>query len=560
MMNPRNIVYTLFLIAASSYYLYAQPCTTLPQDLEQRLRKHVEFLADDKLEGRQTGSLGEKLALDYLNLEFLKLGLKPLGERNYGMPFTFQEPVEVGPNTRLQAGGRSFEAGTDFYPLSYSANASLENVPLVDVGFGIEAPELEYTDYQEGTDYQGKVFLMNFSSPDGVHPHSKYLKYHDLAGLLATAKKKGAAGVIVYNPEDYLDDPPDSFKYIEDSGIPVVFVVRKHADFFKTLTSVDQLRVEMKAVEKTAHNAVALLDNGAPTTVVIGAHYDHLGWGGAGSLYREGRAIHNGADDNASGTAALIELAALLKEQGPKNNNYLFIAFSGEEKGLYGSKFFVEHSPIPLEKINYMINMDMVGRMKDHGLVINGVGTSPVWKEVLPELDCYGIQIQTTESGVGPSDHTSFYLKDLPVLHFFTGAHEDYHRPSDDADKLNYEGLAQVVGYIYTLIRRLDGKGKLPFTKTEEEDNQKRPRFSVTLGVMPDYVFAGPGMRLDGVTEGKPAHQAGMQKGDIILQIGELPVKDVMSYMKALSMFKKGDETTAVVKRGEEELTLKVVF
>ncbi len=542
--------------------LPAQPCPTPSPELLKRLRGHVEFLADDKLEGRDTDSQGERLALDYLNMAFLSIGLKPVtATGNYGQPFSFQGPVEVAQSTQLTVGEQVFELDKDFYPIQQSANGEVSGKELVNVGFGIEAEDLDYSDYQEGEDYQGKVFLMNFSAPDGVHPHSKYLKYHDLGDRIALAIKKGAAGVIVYNADDHLKDPLAQFKKMSAEGIPVVFIIRKHIDFFKKLPQLQTLKVSMKEVQKTGYNAVAFLDNEAPMTVVIGGHYDHLGWGEEGSLHQEGRAIHNGADDNASGTAAVIELARYLKEHGPKNNNYLFIGFSGEEKGLLGSKYFVENSPIDLATINYMINMDMIGRLKDQSLIINGVGTSPIWKEVLDKIDCFDIKLSTTESGVGPSDHSSFYLKDIPVLHFFTGAHNDYHKPSDDADKVNYQGLAEVIAYIESLIQRLDDKGEIEFSKTQQENNPNRPaRFSVTLGVIPSYAFEGPGMKLDGVTEGKPAHAAGMQAGDIILQLGELKITDIMAYMRALGLFKKGDTTTAIIKRGEEEVEMELTF
>lgn len=554
--------FTILLLIFLNPNLWAQSCPTIPTDMDKRLRGHINFLADDKLEGREAGSRGEKLALDYMNLEFLGLGLLPVtNSGNYGQPFPFYGDVTIDPESKLLAGNRTFKVGKDFYPLQQSANGSLTNKALVDVGFGIDDAELEHQDYKEDMEYKGKVFLMNFSSPDGVHPHSKFLKYHDLAGRVELAAQKGATGVIVYNPDDFLEDPRESFKQIQDHGIPVIFIIRKHQEFFLKLPEIQRLNVEMKMTKKTGYNVAAFMNNEAEHTIIIGAHYDHLGWGHEGSLHREGpAAIHNGADDNASGTAAMIEIARYLRNNGPTNNNYLFIGFSGEEKGLYGSKYFAENSPIDLKKVNYMINMDMVGRMKDQSLVINGVGTSPVWKEILPKIDCYGIKTKTTESGVGPSDHTSFYLKDIPVLHFFTGAHEDYHKPSDDADKVNYKGIGEVSGYIISLIQRLDDKGKIEFTPTKQDNNENRPRFSVTLGVMPDYVFPGPGLKLDGVSEGKPAQKAGIQKGDIILQLGELKIADVMGYMKALSMFKKGDKTTAIIKRGEEEIEIKVEF
>lgn len=311
--------------------------------------------------------------------------------------------------------------------------------------------------------------------------------------------------------------------------------------------------------EITARNVIGWLDNGAATTVVIGAHYDHLGEGGHGSRHTGVPEIHNGADDNASGVAAMLWLAAALAADGPRNNNYLFIGFSGEELGLFGSKHWVEHPTLPLASVNYMLNMDMVGRL-DTVLVVNGAGTSPVWKPALTALEAPGFRILTNDSGIGPSDHTSFYLKDIPAVHFFTGQHADYHKPQDDAHLVNYPGLQRVSETIYALIRALDGEGRITFTKTKDETPQRTMSMKVTLGVMPDYTYQGEGMRLDGVMEGRPAQLAGLQGGDILLQIGEMPIRTIQEYMAALGQFGKGDTTTLTLRRGEEVLTREVTF
>lgn len=308
----------------------------------------------------------------------------------------------------------------------------------------------------------------------------------------------------------------------------------------------------------TGKNVIGYIDNGANKTIVIGAHYDHLGYGGEGSLHAKGKAIHNGADDNASGVAAIIQIAEKLKGIN-RGNNYLFIAFSGEEKGLWGSNYFTKNPTIDLSKVNYMINLDMVGRMKDKKLAINGTGTSPQWVAVLDNVTD-GFDVVRSESGVGPSDHTSFYLKDIPVLHFFTGQHEDYHKPSDDVEKVNFEGIESIVNLIFNIIDQLDGDEKLMFTKTKDEDNENAPRFTVTLGVMPDYLFDGKGMRIDGVREGKPAEKAGLKVGDIVVKMGDVEVVDMMSYMKALGKFKAGDKTKVTVNRDGKEKTVKVEF
>lgn len=314
--------------------------------------------------------------------------------------------------------------------------------------------------------------------------------------------------------------------------------------------------------DRVGKNVVAFLDNGAATTVVIGGHYDHLGMGGIGSLHAGEPAIHNGADDNASGIAAMFRIAEKLKAGSAKNNNYLFIGFSGEEMGLFGSKNFVNDPTLELSSINYMLNMDMIGRLNEEKvLVINGVGTSPVWKETLEKIDVDGIQIKTSDSGIGPSDHTSFYLKDIPALHFFTGQHEHYHKPVDDAHLVNYQGIKSVADFMVTLVEMLDKKGKLTFTKTKDESQDKKAaRFKVTLGVMPDYVYQGEGMRIDGVIDGRPGAKADMKDGDIVIKIGDIEVKDIYDYMEGLSKFKAGEKAIVIIKRGEEVIEKLVEF
>ena len=308
----------------------------------------------------------------------------------------------------------------------------------------------------------------------------------------------------------------------------------------------------------TGTNVVGFLNNNAENTIVIGAHYDHLGYGAEGSLYRGEKAIHNGADDKASGVAVLLHLAKQLKEKNT-NNNYVFIAFSGEEMGLLGSNYFVKNATIDTKKINYMINMDMVGRLKaDSTLAVYGVGTSPILKQTLKAHN-ENFKLIQKESGIGPSDHTSFYNADIPVLHFFTGQHEDYHKPSDDFEKLNYDGMQTISNYIFEVITDLDNNGKLPFRKTKNE-SEDVPRFKVGLGVIPDYMFDGKGLRIDGISEDKPAQKAGLQKGDIVIKLGDSAVTDMMSYMKALSTFEEGQTTKVVVDRNGEMVEADIKF
>jgi len=391
---------------------------------ENKIKEDVAFLADDKLEGRQTGTQGEILAAEYLVKRFTSIGLLSKGTEGYLQPFSFRPKTD---------------------------------------------------------------------------PHSEV-----------------------------------EFTTNADSTI-------------------------------TGHNVIGYIDNNAKTTIIIGAHYDHLGFGGEGSLYREkDKAIHNGADDNASGVSVMLNLASRLKVKNDESerkdsNNYLFMAFSGEEMGLLGSNYFSKNPTIEVESINYMINMDMVGRMNaDSTLAVYGTGTSPMFKQTLKSNND-NFKLVENESGVGPSDHTSFYLIDIPVLHFFTGQHEDYHKPGDDSEKLNYDGMNLISDYIYTIISDLDDNGELAFRKTKNE-SEETPRFKVGLGVVPDYLYDGKGMRIDGTREETPAFNAGLQKGDVVLKLGDSTITDMMSYMRALSVFDNGDETNITVKRGEEMIETKVKF
>ncbi|MBS1952447.1 MAG: M20/M25/M40 family metallo-hydrolase [Cytophagales bacterium] len=316
--------------------------------------------------------------------------------------------------------------------------------------------------------------------------------------------------------------------------------------------------------EGTGHNIIGYIDNEASYTVIIGAHYDHLGLGENGNSLDanpQGK-IHNGADDNASGTAGLIELARYFQKNKKKEKyNFLFISFSGEELGLFGSKYFTEHPTIDLQKVNYMINLDMVGRLDPatKALAVSGTGTSNVWETELKKITTE-LKIKTDSAGIGPSDHSSFYLKNIPVLHFFTGAHSDYHKPSDDWQKINYSGEKRVLELIIKLIEDLDGTPRLAFLPTKNKSLSSSRSFKVTMGIMPSYTSSEEGLTVDGVTDGKPAQKAGIQAGDVIVQMGELTIKDIQAYMDALGKFQKGQTIPVKVKRKGELLTLTVSF
>lgn len=321
--------------------------------------------------------------------------------------------------------------------------------------------------------------------------------------------------------------------------------------------------VDTAGKKRSLINVIGYLDNGAKYTIVIGGHYDHLGLGHDGNSLDANPKdkIHNGADDNASGTAGVIELARYYANNNTKEAyNFLFICFSGEELGLFGSKQYCEKPVVPLADIDVMINMDMIGRLEPTSkkLMVYGVGTAPEFVNMIAGIKS-NMNVMTDSAGVGPSDQTSFYLKDIPVLHFFTGQHNDYHKPSDDADKVNVAGEKEVLEYIVKTIAEIEKLPKLKFLKTRSAKSDT-PAFKVTLGIMPDYMFSGVGVHVDGVTEGKPASKAGLQKGDVIVKLGEHTVKDMQTYMKALSMFKKGDTTTVKALRGNDLIEGEVTF
>lgn len=515
------------------------------------LKAHVAFLADDKLEGRRAGSEGEKLAMEYIRTQMQQAGLTAKGEDGFFQPFPIHEGRKADASAYFQVNDKALSA-SEYFALPYSAEKSIEAQPAVAL---------------QEADMPWFVDLKDVLEENAQNPHFDIHDY--IKKNTAKAYDRGATAVILFN-SSAIDDKLKFDPLSKDAAlkIPVIYLSRDAAKkYFSDVTASIPIRFNVKFTEKTrtGHNVVGYIDNGAANTVILGAHFDHLGYGEDGnSMLRTGeKLIHNGADDNASGTAALLELARILKASKSKNNNYLFIAFSGEELGLFGSKYFTEHPTIDLSKANYMINMDMVGRLNDSTkmVAIGGYGTSPTWASVIdPQQKKLAFGIKLDSSGTGPSDHTSFYRKDIPVLFFFTGQHKDYHRPSDDAPLINYEGQLHIVNYIAQLIQNLNKQNeKLAFLKTREEA-ARATSFKVTLGVMPDYTFAGNGMRIDGATDGRPGAKAGLKAGDIIVKIGDINIASVQDYMQVLNKFEKGQKTTIRFKRGDETVEAELVF
>ena len=542
---------TFALVLFLSFIASAQKLKKSDKLIIENLKKHIEYLADDKLEGRRAGTGGEELAMKYIIDQFKEIGISPKGTEYYPQSFEINDGKQIGPSY-LIINNNVLEAGKDFFPFPFSPDKTIEAAPAIAI---------------QEADMPWFVDLVEILEENKNNPHFDLNEY--IRNNSKKAADRGASAVILYNSSALDDNLVFNGKdKSELLPIPVIYVSKETSKKYfsdKTATLKIKLGTTISKKSRTGHNVIGYIDNRAPTTVILGAHFDHLGYGEDGnSMLRTGeRLIHNGADDNASGTAALIELARILKTSKAKNNNYLFIAFSGEELGLFGSKYFTENPTIDLATANYMINMDMVGRLNDSTkvLAVGGYGTSPQWSTVINAQDKkLPFVIKIDSSGTGPSDHTSFYRKDIPVLFFFTGQHKDYHRPTDDANKINYVGELYVINYINTIITSLNKKHeKLAFLKTRETQ-MSTTSLKVTLGIMPDYTYDGAGIRADGVTEGRPASKAGIKAGDVIIQLGDYPVNSMDTYMQALNKFKKGDKTKVKYKRGNETLESTIEF
>ena len=536
----------------------AQKVKKEDQALLVNLQQHISYLASDSLAGRRMGTRGEELAARYVAEQFSQLGLQAKGNAGFLQRFDIDEGKKITSSTFLHLNGEALTLGTGFFPLSANSTAVLKG----EASLALQEPGAPWF-----------FDLKEVLTENAANPH------FDLEGNIRTsvknAYKRGATAVFLYNSSTYKDGLAYNGKdRSEPYPVPVVYLqpatARKYLSDASATLGIEML-VDIGAQKRTGHNVVGYIDNGAPTTVILGAHLDHLGLGEDGNS-REVAAkgqIHNGADDNASGTAALIELARALKGSKSKANNYLFIAFSGEELGLYGSKYFTANPAISLSSVNYMINMDMVGRLNDSAktVTVGGYGTSPIWGQLYGETNkkkklwSGDLQFRFDSSGTGPSDHTSFYLKDIPVLFYFTGLHTDYHKPTDDADKINYTGELTIVKHILSLIDAADKRGeKLAFTRTREQQTTTSARFTVSMGIMPDYTYSGAGVRVDGVSPGKAAEKAGLKAGDIITALGEIRIGSMEGYMQALGKFKKGEKTTVQFTRGGQTLSSPVEF
>jgi len=477
----------------------------------------------------------------------------------YLQSFPYVGRVELGKNNVLA----NLRVGEDWMPLGISANQTLNLTGVVDAGYGITANELNYNDYK-GTYSKNQVAMIRTGTPDGDNPHGRFTTAGQLRFKIAAAQSAGVGALLITSNEDNLQNEPLarlSYDNAGLAGIPVAVISKQAAEKLANAKDVT-LTTDVVRAEVPAYNVIGVLEGSDPIlkkeNIIIGAHYDHLGRGGEGSLAPKAGEIHHGADDNASGTAGLIELARLFSVQRPKlKRTLIFIAFGGEEEGLLGSNYYVNHPLVPLANTVGMINMDMIGRMKDRKLIIGGVGTAKEWRGLIEPEKSFALTLN--EDGIGPSDHSSFYLKQVPVLFFWTGTHNDYHKPSDTWDKINYTDEAKILSFVARIVRDIDGAGKrLTYTIAKSDPTPRASGFRVYLGTIPNYADSNEGMLLDGVREDSPAAKAGLKAGDRIVKIGNRDVKNVYDYTYALSEMTAGQEYVFEVVRGNERLTLKV--
>ena len=565
---------------------------------EKDIVKHIRFLSDNKRAGRYPGTRGSKDVIAYLINQLKSYGVQPAGEgSSFKQTFSILDSVKIGRNNSLKINDRPLNIEKDYIPLWFSGNSSA-SAEVVFAGYGINliTDSLVWNDYKD-LNVDGKWVMVMRHSPERENPHSVYAPHSDLHKKMIEARDRGAAGIIFISQVE--DSTLIPFKYIpgySKSGIPAIQIDNEVAD--NILNSVGSSRkiiqdkmnnnlkpesfkisnikisanVELKNIYSRAANVIGKIVSRnhkyRDEYVVIGAHFDHLGYGGpgSGSLKPDTNAIHNGANDNASGTAGLLELAHKLQNNRQLlKRSILLIGFDAEERGLLGSKYFIQNPTVEKSNIVTMINMDMIGKMKDSTVVIGGVGTSPIFEKILDSLSIdSGLKFEFNQAGYGPSDHASFYSENIPVLFFFTGDYDNnYHLPEDDWQSINLKGERQILNVIHNLVIDISRQNLKPsFTLAGPKKQQtQRNNNKIKLGIIPHYGGTIDGLKIDKIYDPNgPAARAGIRSGDIIKSINKKPVKDIYEYMKRIKDLKKGQSVSMDIKRDGRIIMLTVRF
>jgi hypothetical protein len=589
----------------------------VPIDVDPR--HTLPYLASDELAGRAPGTPELDKAADFTASEFERIGLEPPpGMNDYFQPFTMPLSTTLGPGTSLLLNDKPLVLNTDFSPLSLTGEGPFEG-KVVFVGYGITHPKSDsqaiaaYDDYA-GMDVHGKVVLAMREEPRDAAGKSRFAgqnqKWSDGVYFGAKAKNAAAHGaaalLIVTRPASGGADQVMMFAREPSVGggehIPVIQISRRAADLMLEMSRSKDLAtlqneldatlrpepfelndidvsgdVTIKKSSARVKNVVACLPGHGEHEdeyVVVGAHYDHLGKGQLGHMLGGAGSIYHGADDNASGTAAVLDLAAKMKEAGPLPRSVIFALFTGEEEGLIGSDHFIKNPPVPLDKIVAMLNLDMVGRMKDDTLLMGGWGTAPAFEGIMKQaVEGTGVRTQSFEKGgFGPSDHMSFALKKIPVLFLFTGLHMDYHRPTDTADKINYAGMDKVVQISQRIVDAMaamprqtydgsnDSKATMAFAAAATQGIGDRTVGSrrAALGVVPDYssIDAKDGVHITGVGGGSPAEAAGLQADDVLTKWDDKPLVNLQDLSDELAQAEPGQKVTITVLRGGKSVVL----
>jgi hypothetical protein len=594
------------------------PTTKADPNFQLDVRESVTYLASDELEGRGLGTKGLDKAADYVAGNFKKLGLQPApGLDGYFQNFAITRATAPDPATTLTFGEKTYALEDDFGVVSFSAEGKFDG-EVVFAGYGVTSKRYGYDDYAD-IDVKGKVALVLRYEPHDANGVSRFTKnkgeWSESASLIAkvnNAAKHGATAVLIVNPPTFHEDVAVPFSremMSEKASIPFLFLKRHvakdllakaqakplaelqkqiddggepHGEVLADVKVAGQVKILRK--DTPVKNVVGVIPGKgelAKEYVVVGAHYDHLGKGGPGSLTPNRKEIHNGADDNASGTTAMMKIAEHFARSGSadarsgsadaragsSSRSLMFVAFTAEEEGLIGSAKFVERSPVPVDRIAYMINLDMVGRVRNESLSVGGTMTAPSFKEILKKADDDSpLDLkELSKGGIGPSDHMTFAKKKVPVLFFWSGNHGDYHRPTDDADKVNYDGIAQVVKFSTNVVDALLAHPREQYVATYDHGGMGRPWGAggrrVPLGVVPDYGNdADRGVRISGTVPGSPAEKAGLKEGDLILKWDDTDVASLYTLTDLLKSGKPGQKVKLVVVRGGKNVDVEATL